>query len=77
MQIAVNIENANPKLVDVLSVLLSSYKGLKYDIKKNLDYSKLEKEIRKSEKELEKQRKNGTLKTFNSVDEMFEDIFND
>ncbi len=77
MQVAVNIENASPKIVDVLEVLLSSYKDLQYNIEKNLDYSKLEKEILKSEKEIEEQRKNGTLKTFNSVDEMFEDIFND
>ncbi len=77
MQVSVNIENANHQLIDTLSAVLKSFRDVKFKIDKKVDYSKLEKEILESEKELQEQRKNGTLKTFNDVDEMFEDILND
>ncbi len=77
MNATVNIENANNQVLDTIASVLKSFKGIKFNIDKQVDYSKIEKEILEAEKELAQQRKNGTLKTYATTEEMTKAIFND
>ncbi len=74
MQVALDIENANDKILKALYAFLDSHSDLKYKIQNKTDYAKIQKDIKKSEEELNQKRKNGTLKKFDSVDDMFKDI---
>ncbi len=76
MQVAVDIENADDKIVKALYAFLDSHSGLKYKIQSKFDYTKVQEDIKKSEEELDQKRKDGTLKKFDNVDDMFEDILN-
>ncbi len=77
MQLSINIDNANFQVLNTLSAVLKSFSDIEFDIKQIDDYSKIEKDIFKCQQELEEERKNGTLKTYKSAEEMCLDILND
>lgn len=77
MNFILQISNADENLLKALKGVINLYPQAKLRVKRGEDitlngYTKgFEKEILKDLKEIKKQRKNGTLKTYNSVEEAF------
>ncbi len=71
MNATVNIQNANIQILDTIASFLKNFEDVKFEIDK--DYSKIKNDIEECEKEFQEDLKNGTLKTFKSAREMFED----
>lgn len=77
MNFILQISNADENLIKALKGVINLYPQAKLRVKRGEDitlngYTKgFEKEILKDLKEIKKQRKNGTLKTYNSVEEAF------
>lgn len=77
MNFILQISNADENLLKALKGVINLYPQAKLRVKRGEDitlngYTKgFEKEILKDLKEIKKQRKNGTLKTYDSVEEAF------
>ncbi|WP_110558963.1 hypothetical protein [Helicobacter cinaedi] len=77
MQIILHITNADDNLLKALKGVINLYPQAKVKVKKERDITangytqEFEEEILNDIKDIEKQRKLGTLKTYNSVEEAF------
>lgn len=77
MQIILHITNADDNLLKALKGVINLYPQAKVKVKKEQDITangytqEFEEEILNDIKDIEKQRKLGTLKTYNSVEEAF------
>ncbi len=77
MQIILHITNADDNLLKALKGVINLYPQAKVKVKKEQDITangytqEFEEEIFNDIKDIEKQRKLGTLKTYNSVEEAF------
>ncbi len=78
MNLAINISNADESVFKAIKAFLKMRPELDFKIKKEKPkLTKFEKEILDSVKEVEDAYRNGTLRTFKSVEEMHEAIMNE